>query len=87
MTPTSSVPINKVSFPAIASMVVAVIFWALGRYAGVEVDAEGAVLITALVSGVVGYFTPIAAGEIKPIDVAIIAAHDAETKPIETRPL
>jgi hypothetical protein len=45
-------------------MIVAVILWGLHSYTTVVVDAEGAVLISTLVGALVGYFTPIAPGEI-----------------------
>jgi hypothetical protein len=45
-------------------MALAVVFWALHSFTSVSIDAEGAVLITTLVGALVGYFTPIAPGEI-----------------------
>jgi hypothetical protein len=76
MTPKSSAPINKVSLTALAGMALAVVFWALHSFTTVRIDADGAVLITTLVGALVGYFTPIAPGEI----VAKPLPHDAETK-------
>jgi len=64
MTPKSSAPINKVSLTALSGMALAVLFWALSSYTPIVVNAEGAVLITTLVGAIVGYFTPIAPGEI-----------------------
>jgi len=64
MTPASAFPLRKVSFSTIAGLLSALVFWALRRYAGVEIDQEGAVLITALISGLVGYLTPLAPGEV-----------------------
>ena len=74
MTPTSSAPINKVSLPVLAGLILATIFWALHNFTTVVIDAEGAVLITALVGGLVGYFTPIAPGEITNKDQRVIEA-------------
>lgn len=68
MTPSSSMPLNKVRNATLAGLATAVLFWALRRYAGVELDAEGMSAITALVTGVVGYMTPLAQGEVKPVD-------------------
>ncbi len=69
-------------------MFLAVIFWALGRFAHVDIDAQGAALITVLVGALVGYFTPIAPGEIIPTPTAADARKDdlRITKPMEKPP-
>jgi hypothetical protein len=74
MTPTSQFPINKVSYSTLAGLLTAAIFWGLRRFAGVEIDAEGMTVITALVAGFVGYMTPIAKGEITQTDQRITEA-------------
>lgn len=68
MTPSSAAPLNKIRNATLAGLACAVLFWALRHYAGVQLDAEGMSAITALVTGLVGYMTPLAPGEVKPVD-------------------
>lgn len=68
MTPSSNRPLNKISIGTAAGLLTALVFWGLKKFAGVEIDLEGTALITSLVSvlvtGFVGYMTPLAPGEI-----------------------
>lgn len=68
MTPATNRPLNKISYGTTAGILAALALWALRRYAGIELDAEGAGLITTLVAvgvtGLVGYLTPLAPGEV-----------------------
>lgn len=77
MTPTSAMPLNKIRNATLAGLATAVLFWALRRYAGVELDAEGMSAITALVTGFVGYMTPLAPGEVSRTDQRITEAQPA----------
>lgn len=63
--PASAMPINKVSFGTLAGLALTIVFLALRRYAGVQLDPELQTAITALVGGLVAYMTPIAPGEIR----------------------
>ncbi len=69
-------------------MALAVVFWALGRFAHVDIDAQGAALITVLVGALVGYFAPIAPGEIIQTPTDADAREDSRrtTKPMEKPP-
>lgn len=78
MTPTSQMPLNKIRNATLAGLLTAVLFWALRRYAGVDLDAEGMSAITALVTGFVGYMTPLAPGEVTMTDQRIV---EAQVKP------
>lgn len=73
----SNAPLNKISYGTIAGLLAALIFWALKKYAGVSLDAEGTALITSLVSvlvaGLAGYLTPLSKGEVS----AIVQSPDA----------
>jgi Na+/glutamate symporter len=60
----SNRPIDKVTNSVIAGAIVAVVAWALGAYAGVELPAEVQNALIIIVSAVVAYVTPIRAGEI-----------------------
>ncbi len=88
MTPRSSAPINKVSLTALSGMALAVVFWALGAFTPVVIDAQGAALITVLVGALVGYFTPIADGEIiqTPTDADAWKDDQRITRPMEKPP-
>jgi len=76
MTPTSARPLNKVTASAIAAAVGAIVLALVKNYLWVDMpaDLEGPIntLIAALViggvSGVAGWMTPIAPGEITPVD-------------------
>ena len=82
MTPTSSKPLNKVTAGAVAAAVAAIVLALIKNYLWVDMpaDLEGPIntLVLALVvgglSGIAGYMTPIAKGEITQMDKRIVEA-------------
>lgn len=72
MTPSTNMPLNKVTFGTLAGLALTIVFMALRRYTAVEIDPELQTAITALVGGIVAYMTPIAPGEVKPADAAAV---------------
>jgi hypothetical protein len=64
----STRPLNKVTYSALAAVLTALLFWALKRYAGIQIDLEGSALITTLVTIVVqtatAYLTPLSQPEV-----------------------
>lgn len=65
MTPSSPLPLNKVTFGTLAGLALTIAFMVLRRYTTVEIDPELQTAITALVGGLVAYMTPLAPGEVK----------------------
>jgi hypothetical protein len=67
----SNKPLNKVSYGTIAGLLTALIFWALRKYLGVEIDIEGTALITSLIAvgvqALAAYLTPLSEGEVEQI--------------------
>lgn len=68
MTPSSAMPLNKVSFGTLAGLALTIVFLALRRYTTIAIDPELQAAITALAGGIVAYMTPLAPGEVKPMD-------------------
>jgi hypothetical protein len=64
-------PLNKVSLGGLAGLLTALIFWALRKYVGIEIDIEGTALITSLVAVAVqmaaSYLTPLSTDEVEQI--------------------
>jgi len=75
-----------VSFGTIAGILTALILYALRKYGGVELDAEGNALITSLVAVLVtsatAYLTPLAQAEV----VQIVQAPDAPLQVPQAEP-
>jgi hypothetical protein len=59
-------PIDKVAHSVYVGAGVAVGVWALRNYARVDVPPDVAAAVVVLLSGAVGYFTPLRSHEVKP---------------------
>lgn len=82
MTPSSNRPLNKVTAGAVAAAVAAIVLALVKHYlwVGMPADLEGPIntlmlaLVTGAASGLAGYMTPIARGEITNRDQRITEA-------------
>jgi hypothetical protein len=61
-----SAPIDKVAYSVYVGAGVAVGVWGLRNYAHVDVPPDVATAVAVLLSGIVGYFTPLRSHEVKP---------------------
>ena len=58
-------PINKVSYPVMIQACVAIAVWALQTYAHTTIPPEVAVSVSLVLSGFVGYITPLRRSEVR----------------------
>jgi predicted RNase H-related nuclease YkuK (DUF458 family) len=61
-----SAPIDKVAYSLYTGAVVSVVVWGLRNYAHTDIPPEVSAALTVLLSGIVGYFTPLRSHEVKP---------------------
>lgn len=66
----SAAPIQKVTATGLAALITTILFWLLHEYAHVDLPAEVASAVTGVIALLVAYVTPLAPGDVEPIDRA-----------------